>query len=1017
MSLHAAAPRLDLHARLAARASGADGAVVLVTPADRPIGVGRAGVGESIAPARLLTALRSLGPSHREREWRAWSSPAELPIAVREALGGTAVRAALAAPVAEGTRGWLILLSLVDREWCAALGDSLADQLVLIEGELSSGAERALASHQPGSTYASETLADANTALASITDGFFMLDREWRFALVNEAAERLVQRPRAELLGALIWDCFPQAADTAFQTEYERAMRDGVTVSFEEFFEPRDAWFAIRAYPSAAGLSVYFQDVTIRRRAEERLAATEAHYRNLVTKVPVGVYALDILGRFIELNPAAEAIVGQPASEVIGHSFVDVLTEAGAEVCIPVFRDIVNGERDNVELEAGVRRPTGEERLVAITATAIRFRDRVTGLHGIARDITEDRAREIALRESEEKFRQIAENVRETFWILSGDFGRIEYVSRGFEKIWGAPLGPLIERPEAFFAAIHPDDIAPVQMAMGQIHDAERPPIEFRIVRPDGEVRWLYVRGFPVRDEAGAIYRVVGTAEDVTEARDREARQRLLATTLDQLGEGVFLLTLEGDYVYTNQTYRELLGLVHPEVGTPWVEHCTTDEAARWAHLEHLRTAVESGRWSGRIRRRVEGSEVPFDLTLGRVEQADGETDLLFGILIDATEQIEQEQHLRWVERLAGTGTLVSGVAHELNNPLNAIINFAELLAMDEEDEERREDLRIIWREATRMGRIVADLRQIARIAREENPQKELVDLNDVVAHVVEVRNYRLKTANVLVERDLQLPLPRVHADRGQMEQVVLNLIVNAEQAIQQTERPGRLTIRTRSSGAAVVLLVEDEGVGIPEEDLARIFDPFFTTRTPGSGTGLGLSIVHSILQEHEGSIGVESRPGLGSTFRVELPASGEAPLRVEIEAALAAEPEGCRVLVVDDEPSIRRVLVRHLHRRGHAVEEANDGAAALDLVDRHPFDVILSDMRMPGLDGEGLLTGLKERGLAHRIIFMTGDAAGDGERLRELNVPVLLKPVELAAVTRAVEERAEMIGRGETGR
>lgn len=367
-------------------------------------------------------------------------------------------------------------------------------------------------------------------------------------------------------------------------------------------------------------------------------------------------------------------------------------------------------------------------------------------------------------------------------------------------------------------------------------------------------------------------------------------------------------------------------------------------------------------------------------------------------------EQIEREQQLRRVERLAGVGTLIGGVAHELNNPLSAVLNFAQFLASDERDAERRSDLLTIQREAERMAKIVSDLRQIAQSSRQEAPDRAPIDLNEVVEHVLKVQEYRLRTSGVRVRADLAEDLPPVHADRGQMEQVVTNLVVNAMQAIASTAREGRLIIRTRASAKGVALQVVDDGPGIPPHLLQRLFDPFFTTKSPGEGTGLGLSLVHGILRDHGGEIDVDSQVGAGAAFRVDLP-RGEALARPPVPDPQDPATRSLRILIVDDEASIRRALVRHLGRRGHVVDEAADGHAALQLLDRHEYDAILSDVRMPGMGGAALLEELRGRDLADRLILVTGDIASAGATLRDLANPLLLKPVRLQAVTRAIEE------------
>ena len=304
----------------------------------------------------------------------------------------------------------------------------------------------------------------------------------------------------------------------------------------------------------------------------------------------------------------------------------------------------------------------------------------------------------------------------------------------------------------------------------------------------------------------------------------------------------------------------------------------------------------------------------------------------------------------------------------------------------------------------------MANLRRLARGTQEENTPRQRVDLNNVVRHVLQVRGYSLDTHNVTVDTELNPALPAVLADRGQLEQILLNLVVNAEQALAGLPRP-RLTLRTRTSERGVSVYVEDNGRGIPTSQLERVFDPFFTTKAPGEGMGLGLALVHGMVAEHGGKVHVESVADEGTIFRIDLPPAADGDGAVAPAAAPGeGAPEVFRVLVVDDEDSIRRTLARYLVRRGHRVSVAAEGGEALRLLEeaQEGFDVILSDVRMPGLSGDLLLARLRDRGdgMHRRLVFMSGDALGEqtADALSACDVPVILKPFDMGAVAETVE-------------
>lgn len=640
-------------------------------------------------------------------------------------------------------------------------------------------------------------------------------------------------------------------------------------------------------YQEEAGVertSMILRDVSERKRAEDKLRAAEAHYRRLVTTAPQGIYVLDAEGRFTEINPAGEQLLGRTTAEVLGHPVAEIIAPLDLDVIGEAFAQVISGESDNLMVEVPILRPSGEERVAAMSVTAIREEGRVTGVHGTARDLTEERRR---------------------------------------------------------------DD-----------------------------------------------------------------RMRLLSTALDGLQEGVGIIDEEMRIVYANAAYGRILGfdIAHPpESG---IDVFVPDEYSHEYHeIRHI--VRETGSWRGLVRRKrlSDGRVIPLDIIIGRVEQ-EGRA-LLFLILQDATERIAREQHLRRAERLASVGTMLGGVAHELNNPLHAIISFAQLLLLDERNAEDREALEIIRREGDRAAKIVSNLRLIARQTQDDvESQKNAVDLNEVVRHILKLRGYSLRTSNIEVREDLAAKLPPVLADRSQIEQVLLNLIINAEQAMVGAKDEGVLIVRTRPSRGGASVFVVDSGPGIPSEYLERIFDPFWTSKPTGEGTGLGLSLSQSIIAEHGGELRVESEFGKGAAFSVDLPRAPTQEQEHGLVGIGSTAERSVRVLVVDDEPAVRRALERYLTRRGHKVDVAADGQEALHLITacapREEYEWIISDLRMPGLGGDRLLARLREQGagLEQRLVFLTGDASNpDVQRmLSDFSAPVLLKPLRLEEIARIVE-------------
>lgn len=370
-------------------------------------------------------------------------------------------------------------------------------------------------------------------------------------------------------------------------------------------------------------------------------------------------------------------------------------------------------------------------------------------------------------------------------------------------------------------------------------------------------------------------------------------------------------------------------------------------------------------------------------------------------------------QQLVQAEKMAALGQTMSGVAHELNNPLAAILVLAERLRAHSHGTPLAPSLQTLHAEAERAARIA---RQLLTFARKRHTTRLMVGVNTVVTDTLDLRADDFRKASVDVRRVLAPGLPEVFADPHQLQQVLMNLCINAEQAMSAASGPRVLTVTTAAvSEDQVVLEVTDTGPGMDDSIRGRIFDPFFTTKEVGEGTGLGLAVVNAIVEEHGGNIQVDSTPGHGATFRVLLPAAGLPPRASPSSAPPApGVPDaqfgrGLRVLLADDEPALAGAVAETLRDAGFEVTLAHDGQEALLLAEAQTFDAVICDLRMPRVDGPTFYRAVAAVSppQARRVIFVTGDVTGSeaARFLDETGCLWLAKPFRLAELLRAVRE------------
>ena len=477
---------------------------------------------------------------------------------------------------------------------------------------------------------------------------------------------------------------------------------------------------------------------------------------------------------------------------------------------------------------------------------------------------------------------------------------------------------------------------------------------------------------------------------------------------MDRAGYGVYRSTAQGRIVDVNRTLATMLGygasadLVGVDLSRDVYLDPADRERARQRSADSDNPDWVETRW-----KRRDGSQIVVRLSIRPIVGADGEVECFDGLVEDVTERERRDELLRRNERMATLGTTLAGVAHELNNPLAAIIGFSQLLLKKAWTAEDRAALEAINHEAIRSATIVRDLLALTR--RRDGGRKVPIDVNDIVSYIARTRRYALETVGIGCILELESGIPMVTGDRTQLEQVVLNLVNNAEHALRPRvdadRRPvlAHLTIRTRHDDPDVVLEVEDNGPGVPEDSRAHIWDPFWTTKDEGAGTGLGLTVVHGIVADHGGTISLESPPGAGARFVVRLPVAEDPWTGESIDHA--SRP--LDVLIVDPGATDLLFVERFLTSRGHAVINAGSGDLALRLAGQTTFDAVVCDARLLGPDGVSIASALRSTPGCEqaRFVLSTADLheAGTANKAPD-GTALVARPYDVEQLRRLIE-------------
>ncbi len=634
-------------------------------------------------------------------------------------------------------------------------------------------------------------------------------------------------------------------------------------------------------------------------------------------------------------------------------------------------------------------------------------------------DITLHRQMENKLRESEGQFRELALHIHQALWVIDAKESKVLYISPAYETIWGRSCQSILDNPHAFMEGIHPLDQEMMIRENAAMYETGHIDVEARVLRPDGSVRWAWIRGYAVRDELGQAVRFVGVIEDITERKASQDDQARLAAIVECSDDAIVSTTLEGIVITWNHGAERLYGYLAEEmIGRNISILYTPDDFKEYLHMKEIIKRGERISAHDTKRLRKDGTLLAVSVSISPILVKNGELVGVTKIAHDITRVKQLEEQFRQSQKMEAFGQLAGGVAHDFNNLLTVIGGFSELLLSQiPKDDPNRDFLEQIHRAGDRAASLT---RQLLAFSRQQVLEPKVLNLNGVIGDTEKLLR-RLIGEDVQLVAVLAPDLYPVKVDPGQIEQVVMNLAVNARDAMPQG---GKLTIETQNvkldeeyakthldakPGRYVLLAISDTGCGMTPEVKARLFEPFFTTKGIGKGTGLGLAVVHGIVKQSGGNSEVYSEVGRGTTFKIYLPAVQERLTSLS-SPGLSKPILGTEtILLVEDEDAVRDLTTLILQSSGYTVLKASSGKDALRLMENRTdsIDLIVTDVVMPEMSGVKLAEALQVRYPGLKALFLSGytDDAVFRHGILQDKVAFLQKPFTVTSLTRKVRD------------
>ena len=901
------------------------------------------------------------------------------------------------------------------------------------------------------------------TFFNALDDLVFVFDPEGRILFANPAAQNLLGYTPAELAGMAAFDFHPpeQRQEAAKLLAGVIAgkiticpiplqARDGTRILVETKilhgqWRGKDALFGMG------------RDITERKQAEEAVRQSEERYRAVVETAPDVVYAISDKGVFASLNPAFEAITGWARTEWLGKSFAPLVHPEDASLAVEMFQKVLRGDKPP-PYELRILSKSGKYLVGEFTSTPYIRDGKVAGKLGIVRDITERKRAEKALRQGEVRLERINRCLLELgpnfdsninrLTALCGEllgatcalYNRLQGDLLCSQGQWQTPPGfksedaptghicydvirnnredavVITNLPRTSYAESDPNVRAQgLQTYMGCAVKCEGKAV--------GSLCVVYGTDYQPTDDDRRILGIIASAIGNEDTRKQaEAELNRLMTAIEQTPESVVITDTEGRILYVNPVFERVTGYSRAEVigQNPRLLKSNRQDSAFYRQLWGKISAGEV--WRGRfINKKKDGTLFTEDAVIAPVRDEKGAVTNHIAIKRDISHELELEVQYRQTQKIDSIGRLAGGVAHDFNNILAVICGHTDLaLAQLSPDAPLRSNLECIQESADHAANLT---RQLLAFGRGQVIEPRRINLNELIVNLNKMLR-RLIGEDIKLVTQTAPDLGQIKADPGQIEQVLLNLVVNARDAMPDG---GTLTIRTDnvtldedyarshliSPGDYVMVSVSDTGVGMTDEVKQHIFEPFFTTKEQGKGTGLGLATCFGIIQQSNGHIHSDSQVDKGTQFKIYLPRVWGVEDPISSREVPVSLPQGTEtILLAEDEPSLRQLMARVLRTQGYTVLEATDGHEALTLAQANgaKIQLLLTDAIMPGLSGKTLAEWLGQVNPAIRVLFISGYINNNAVRdaMSRPGTFFLQKPFNPLDLTKRVREAIE---------